>query len=314
MNNSRMRYIYHLDDLRKKKNISIKQICDGICSDRQYRKYLSGINNISDQRIMEFCEKLGISARDYYYSLNEKDNYNHSKIKNIYSKLTAGNLKETSVLLEEFTRNTPLTNQNERFLNYCKLRYKYDSNRNNAENVLKEINHNVNYPNCDKTDAFDFVDILFLLLIAQIEITQDKEQALNMLLSILKNPDLLYLSSENRNIIPTIYSNVAIMLGRLNKLEECILIAKQGVNYCLKYSYNKSLTRLYYSLSLSHKKLDHPFDAEYYSSLCITSAISRNNKNEINHFYKLLEDDFKKDPFILLLQNKTHLLKNESKS
>ena len=62
--------IIHLDNIRIQKNMTVEKLCDGICGDRQYRKYVSGYTNISEKRLMEFVNKLGISARDFYFSLS----------------------------------------------------------------------------------------------------------------------------------------------------------------------------------------------------------------------------------------------------
>ena len=95
MDNNRLRYIYHLDSIRIKKKVTVEKMCNGICSDRQYRKYLSGINNISDQKIMDFCNNLSISPRDFYYSLNEKDLYEYQEIRECKGK------KPFSIMINE---------------------------------------------------------------------------------------------------------------------------------------------------------------------------------------------------------------------
>lgn len=260
---------------------------------------------------MQFCDKLKISARDYYFSLDKKDNYIHLKIKKIYECLVSKQYEKTNYLIKHFSLKIPLTNQNNRFFQYCKLRYNYETNKTiNISLLTQKINKYLSYPECSNSKVFDFVDILFLMLISQIEIRQNKVHGLNALINILNSPEFLYLSSENRDILPPIYSNVSIMLGKLNRFSECIKIAEDGISYCNKYSYSKSLTRLYYSLSIANKKLNHLSDAEYNASLCLASAISTNNSAELNIFYELLRNDYNKDPFLQLMQNKGKLLKN----
>lgn len=299
MNDDRLRYIFHLDNLRQKKNITVKELCNNICSDRQYRKYLSGVNNISDQRIAEFCEVLGISTRDFYYTLNQKDQYIFNSIKVIYSKLISKSLKEAYRLLDEFRDIDNITNQNFRFLNYCRIRFDYDDNRVLPEGAIDRIKKYIPYPDCKDSEAYDFVDILFLLLISKIETKKENETGLNILLKILSNNEMIYLTAENRNIIPPIYANTSLMLGSLNKLHECLRISLEGIGYCKKHSFSSSLTWLYYSASIAHKKLDHQRDSKYYALLCMSSAIANNKPSVTSHFYNLLSSDFNNDPYLL---------------
>ena len=133
MDNDRLRYIYHLDSIRLKKKITVDEMCNGICSDRQYRKYLSGVNNISDQRIMEFCNNLSISARDFYYSLNEKDLYDYQIIRDLYYKIINKKYLSVTKTLDNLSKRDNLNKQNTRFYEYCKTRFLYE------KNILKKI-------------------------------------------------------------------------------------------------------------------------------------------------------------------------------
>lgn len=140
--------------------MTVNELCEGICSDRQYRKYLTGDNNISDQRIMEFCEKLGISARDFYFSLNEKDAYEFDKIRNIYLSILKKDYDKATQLLKQIQNIDALNIQNERFIHYCLIRSAYEQGKINALNALKQATKLVNYPECEHNDVFDFVEFL----------------------------------------------------------------------------------------------------------------------------------------------------------
>ena len=312
MANDRIRYIYHIDSVRIKKKITVDEICNGICSDRQYRKYLTGANNISDKKIMEFCNNLSISARDFYYSLNEKDMYEYKQIRGLYYKLINKKYFEVTETLKNLSKITNLNKQNARFYEYCKIRFLYENRHLDKDAVHKKYSKIVNYPNCIKNNAFDFVDIITILCIAQIEIELQIEDAMKLLIRILNDRNVLYLSAENKNILPPIFSSVSIMLGKLEKYLECIRVADEGVKYCIKYSLNKSLSRLYYSRAISYKKLDFINKAEFNAALCFSNVLSRNNTKETIYFFKLLSKDFKQDPFRLINKNKDSFIQISS--
>lgn len=168
MDRIRQQYMFHLDNIRLKKNITIKDLCDGICDDRQYRKYRSGDNNVSDIRLLEFCEKLGISSRDFYFTLNEKDEYDFNLLKELYNLIVNHKFSDAKKILDKGFRYSYLTIQNKRLLEYCKIRYFYIQKEYKGDQAVREISKNIDIQECCKKEIFDFVDVLFLLLLAEI--------------------------------------------------------------------------------------------------------------------------------------------------
>ena len=135
---------------------------------------------------------------------------------------------------------------------------------------------------------------------------------MRLLIRILNDQNILYLSAENKNILPSIYSSVSIMLGKLKKYQECRRVVDKGVEYCIKYSLNKSLSRLYYSRAIAYKKLDFIEKAEFNAALCFSNVLSRNKIKETNYFFKLLSKDFKQDPFRIISKNKDYFIQTGS--
>jgi len=307
MNIDKLRFIYHLDDIRDKKNMTVERLCHGICNSRQYRKYLTGVNNISDKRITEFCNVLGISTRDFYYSLSKNDIYQFNSVKTIYNYLTQKNYKKVRKHISEIVDVESFSIQNKKFLDYCSIRMKLEENLIYDIEALDKASAIICYPSCIKNEVFDFVDIIVLLLISQTEIKIKKTDALELLKKILVNNDTIYLSAESRNMIPTIYSTVSILLGRLRRTEESIEVAQVGIEYCNKFYFSKSLTWLYYCLADGYKRMLKPSLAEENAVLCFSNVLASKNANNIRTFYKLLYKDFQKDPF-QLIQDYKHVV------
>lgn len=300
--------IIHLDNIRIQKNMTVEELCDGICGDRQYRKYLSGDTNISEKRLMDFVNKLGISARDFYYSLYDKDRYDFNEIKNLYIKLEHKNYFDFTSKLDSLSKQEGLSFHNQRFLTFIETKYLIDKKDILETTAFSRFSEICEYPTCINKNVFDFVDIISLHLIAQLEYKTGKTGSIDLLLRILKDRNIMYLTSDTESILPSIYSNVSIILGRLGRVEEWIALALEGVNFCLANDYGKSLTRLYYSLSMAHKQLNNGTLAEHYAALCYSNAIARNNPNEAQQFFKLLEKDFNKDPYRMIVESKDKIL------
>lgn len=300
--------IIHLDNIRIQKNMTVEELCDGICGDRQYRKYVSGETNISEKRLMEFVNKLGISARDFYYSLYDKDRYDFNEIKHLYLKLEQKDYTDFNTKLDALSKLEGLSTHNQRFLSFIQTKYLLDKKDILESTAIFRFSDVCEYPRCLNKNVFDFVDIISLHLIAQLEYKIGKTDSVDLLLRILKDRSIMYITSDTESIIPSIYSNVSIILGRLGRTEEWISLATEGVDFCLNNDYGKSLTRLYYSLSMAHKQLNNGTLAEHYAALCYSNAIARNNPNEAQQFFKLLEKDFHKDPFRIIIESKDKIL------
>lgn len=302
MDRIRQRYMFHLDNIRRKKNITIKDLCDGICDDRQYRKYRSGENNVSDIRLLEFCERLGISSRDFYFTLNEKDEYDFKVLKNLYNFIVNKDYYEAKKILDKGFKHSYLTVQNRRLLEYCKIRYLYKQKEYTSDQAVKEIGININIQECCKNEIFDFVDILFLLMLAEIQVKTDKVQALDQLINILANPESIYMCPEKRDLIAPIYSNVSILLGRLNRFDELLKINSLGIEYCLKNSFSRSLTKLYQTRALALYKLERFSEAEEYIAKCISNSISIESIEVTTKLFAQLAKEFNKNPFDVLIE------------
>ena len=226
--------IIHLDNIRIQKKITVLELCEGICGDRQYRKYLSGETNISEKRLMEFVNKLGIGSRDFYYSLYDKDRYDFEEIKTLYLKLEAKNYDGFDEKLKALSKLEGLNSYNQRFLIFIQTEYSLGKKEISEAQAIIKFSEISEYPECINKNVFDFVDIISLHLIAQLEYKQGKTGSVDLLLRILRDRDIMYLSSDNESILPSIYSNVSIILGRLGRIDEWISLASEGVKFCLK--------------------------------------------------------------------------------
>ncbi|MGD9909994.1 MAG: hypothetical protein AB7U79_05280 [Candidatus Izemoplasmatales bacterium] len=150
--------------------------------------------------------------------------------------------------------------------------------------------------------AFDYVDILLLLFVAEIEVKSHRTETLYKLTDLLKTNQVLYLSPDSRELISPIYSNVCIMFGRLSKYEDILEINKAGIDFCLKYSFSKSLTRLYYTRSIALKKLNRSEESEEFAAKCLFNSLSLNNIDDYHQFSQCIMKDFNKSSVIIINQ------------
>ena len=300
--------MYHLDNLRRSKRITVEKFCEEICSDRQYRRLLSGEQNVSDQKITEFCNKLGISTIDFYYSANEKDKYEYSKIVKLYNYLSVGQYELFKKDYEKVKKERLVNKQNNRFFTFTLLKYQYLTGNIKDRVYIEELSKICNYPKCIKFKTFDFVDIISLQIISEIEVKNDIKTALTLLSKILTSKDMVYISSESRHILPNIYGTVSILLSRLKLHGESLKTANSGINYSILHSDFSTLTHLYYSKAYTLLQMNQVKQAQIVAAKCLSNAISRGIKSEYEVAVKLIEKNFNIEPLSLFQTYKNELI------
>ena len=303
MYRKRVRDMEHLDTIRKKKNITIEKLCKDICNVRQYSKYKSGENSISEIRLVQLLESMNVSTRDFYFTLHEKDNEDFNRIKKIYSSITNENYIDAKEMLDAGINEPYLSIQNTRLFEYCRIRYLYDSKKNLPLYTVDLLKKQINIKNISKTKIFDYVDILFLLLLAKIEVTVNKTETLDILIKILKNPEMLYFSPEKRDLIAPMYSNVCVMLGKLGRYEEMLVINSLGIDFCKNYSFSRSLTKLYECRAITLNDLERFSETEEFIVKCYANSLANDTEDMAKKLYIKLVKKFNKSPVDLLMEH-----------
>lgn len=301
-------YIELIDELRREYKLKVEDFCDGICNPRTYRRMLSGERAITHERIFQFCEKLKLSPSDFYYTSSNRDRFELQKILELYKMIFTHDYSQFFESISKINRKRLFSNQNEKFLDYCELKAKYVHHLSRDNEVLNSLYSIANYPDCLNKKTFDFVDLNILMLIAEIQIKYDEFSSLDKLIEILNNKLNIITRSDTSRMFPTIYSNVSLFLSRLNRHPEVIDISTKGIEYSIEFNLMSSLAHLHYLKSHSLLLIGNKMESEIEACKCISSAIAKNNKEEIRVFIKELEFDHGISPFDLLKRHSDEII------
>lgn len=301
------KYAIHLDNLRQKHHITVEEFCFDIVDPRTFRRYKTGEKTLTHIKIVDFCKKLKISPTDFYFSARENDNYDYQQVNKLY--LLASNKKYDDFKLA--ASKLSLRNIDdihvERYLHFCHCKVDYELKNRDEKSTVDRLKEIIDYPECLQYNAFDFVSLVSIQLIAEIEVKFNKEQALNKLIDLLINPNMIYTSSETTTILPSIYANVSILLLRLKKFSEALNISQKGIDYSIQYSNFNGLAHLYYAKSNASLHLGKRPMAELNSILCIMTALSKRSLYEVEMFTKVLTQELGTNPMSLFEKYKDQL-------
>jgi len=312
MNNESILQAQHLDDIRNHKKVTVEELCDGICNDRTYRRYVSGFSVLPFTKLKKFCNKLEISISDFFYSLSQKDRKVYSSLANIYDLLISKDFETSKKAFEKFKYRNQLDSQNLRFYNYIEIRLNYDSEFTSEQSTFQLLRTQCKYDTLNKKAAFDFVDILYLHLISQIEIKSKITCAMEMLENILISDESIYISSENKYILTPIYANIAIMFGNLGRIQESLHLSQLGIKFCKHYQISDSLSNLYYTEMLCHLHQGEQEKTFASAVKCLANCISSGEPDDLNIYINLIQGDLGINPFLLFNRVESSL-KRDSK-
>lgn len=289
----------HLDDIRINKNVTIEDLCDGITDSRQFRRYKSGYSDLPFSKLKAFCDKLKISLNDFYYSLLQKDRKIYSKLAEIYDTCQASDYDEAQEKLNRFSNANGLDNQNKKFYDFLNLYLNYHFGRTSTIDTIAKLKSKCSYEKLKKQKVFDFIDILYINLIMITETNIGINKSVNLLESILRTSDYIYISSENKHILPPIYANLAIYYGQQGNTKKSLALAEEAIMFCRHHSILDSLPSLYYSKTLCYKDLGDTPTCYKAAIECISACLVLGNNQDINLYRNLITKDLGMDPISL---------------
>lgn len=307
------KYAVHLDILRQQNKMTVEQFCSDIVDERTFRRYKTGEKTISYTKIAAFCDRLKIHPSDFFYSAKTNDQNEYKRINHLYTLMRRrdfeGFKKEVHTVDKEYIFDI----QNRRFFDLTLAYVAFELKEKSLDELYITFSELADYPKCLTHQSFDFVSIGALLKIAEIEIKQKKESALNLLMDILSNSDMIFASYINLKVIPTLYADVCIFLLRLHRFKAANYVAQNGINYALRNSDYTVLSYLYYTKAYALLMLNDLENAELNAARCLASIISKQADEEIELFYRVLKKDFKVDPYTFVTKFFPDLLNQTKK-
>lgn len=302
MDDISLKYTNHLDNLRRQKNIKVSDLCLGICSDRQYRRYISGEQVLSQDKLFEFCNKLGVSPNDFFFSSMSKDKLEYHKIAKLYERVRSKKYDDFMDYHNEILKIKITDQQNQRFFNFTVIRYNHDTGKITLYDALEKFSKLVNYPKNYNDKFFDFVDIITIDEISKIEVKLKlpETKALDLMERLLTDRSFVYISANARDILPLIYGGVALQFGIKGELEKALKVATEGIKYSIRNRSDKSLDQLYYVKSLAEYKLGFKKEAYLDGGRCIAAVLTSGEEKKIKMYINVLKDDYSLEPYDLL--------------
>lgn len=296
MNKLYKNYTIFLDELRIEAGMTELEFTYGVCHDRTYRKYLSGQSVMSQKVHNGLCMKLGFTIEEFLYAFDKKDENEYQKVYELYLYIKTFDKENALKLLVLFKDKVFVNYIAERLYSYCAIYYNELFLGDTKAHIYSRYQKLINYPECLDKKYFDIIDALGLYRITQLELKMKKRQALDTLYDLLVKDDFIFVSSESRNMLPSIYEVTSKGYGMFGELDKSLLIATKGIEYSLKIMNLHDLHNMYYYQALCNYKMGFKSKAILAARNCLYTLVVTKKKTSYIKYYDMLKRDFSIEP------------------
>lgn len=288
------KYLLHLDYLRRISNLGIESFVEGICSPRQYHRYLNGTSHIPYDTFSKLCKRLDLSVNEFNFSFQSLGNSEFDDVRVFYSALCNRDKTKSEQSFNKLKNHNFNNDEAMRFFQFCETFYNqlygYITKFTAFDRYVKLIN----YKNFEEKSIYTFMDGLCLIEIASLEMELGKTDAITYLHEMLSDRKSRYVSSNTRYVLPQLYVRISKMYGINNQLDKSLEIAKEGVIYSLSINDMSTLEFLYYFIFLCNLKLKNLDEAKIYKQKCLSICDIKERPDLQTKYKNLIASDLLK--------------------
>jgi len=280
------KYVLHLDYLRRLEKIKTEKFVEGVCSDRQWRRYLNGSHIIPQTKLTLICNKLGITMSEFEVSFLKREESTNKNLIQFEKAINSFDTNKANVIKSSLDI-TSMDSNEKKFYEYCMILYEHIINKAADHYIIDKYSKLINFPFNKTKTMFTYLEVCCLNRIAKIERKFQKFDALEVLYDILLSDNKIYLSSNNRYYLPTIYHTVTKSLWFKGDIDNSLRMTQKGISYSLGISDNKTLAGLYYIESYILDTMNRKNEAYEAAKKCIATCISKGDYKMVNFYNKM---------------------------
>lgn len=271
----------HLDQLRIDHNLTVEVFCDGITTDRQYRRYVSGDSVVSPKNLGLFCKKLHLTIDEFYFSFYHNDTREYQKVVNIYELVSARQLEQAKEAMNQLPKKEYLTEETAQFLTYCEILYGLYCKQYTAAHAVELFCSIIDYPECTKKNTISLIEVITIRTIVWQNALLGKFEDADILYAMVENPKRQFVNENTRGFMPNIYLTLSKTYGMKEDFTLAIQLAEKGINASIEGNYVKSLMILYYVLSTCQYKIGNRQSAYESAKKAVATAIALGNDKDL---------------------------------
>jgi tetratricopeptide (TPR) repeat protein len=281
----------HLDKLRMDYHLTVGQFCDGITTDRQYRRYLSGDSFVSPKNLEQFCQKLRLTIDEFYFSFYNNDKREYQKVVQIYKLLGKRNVQEAKELMDQLPHKQYLTEETQQFLEYCEIMYGFYTKQYTQAHTIDLLRNIIDYPHCTNKNTISLIEIITIRTIVWQQALLGIFDDADVLYAMIENPKRQFVNENTRSFMPNIYETLSKTYGIKEDYKLAIQLAEKGIKASIEGNYVSALLVLYYTLSTCQYRIGNRQSAYESAKKAVATAIALDDQSNLDKLNKMLQKE-----------------------
>lgn len=293
MSNRTREFGLFIDGLRIERDISREDFCDGIMSLSQYKRYLRGDTSIPNGRLVLIADRLKFSINEIHILFSRKHDSDNNKVLALYRLVHEQKINQAYKLGRELGMGSILSDHTTQMYDFCMLIIQHSLKLVSDIHVLDLYSKLIDYPNCIQKSSFNMVEISTLIQIVNLSAKLGDFEAANFLYNILSDDNFELSLTDKSSYLPSVYSNLAKILGMQEDYTRVLEITNRGIQYCKKNFRTASLPNLFFYNSLAHLVLNQRDKALESAKKTFMLVYVEGSIEKFNFFKHLFEKQFK---------------------
>jgi len=292
MNDGAREFGLFIDGLRLERDISREDLCDGVMSLSQYKRYLRGDTSIPNGKLISIADRLKFSINDIHLLFSKKHDNEKNKVLHLYSLVREQQISKAYELGRELGKDIFLSDHTTQMYDFCMLLIQHSLNLVSDVHVLELYSKLIDYPNCIHKTSFNSVELSTLIQIVNLSAKVDNYEAANFLYQILSKDDFNFTSTYGSDHLPSVYSNISKIFGMQDDYTKVLDVTNRGIKYCLDNCRTNSLSHLYFYNALALQILDQKPEALQSAKKCFMLLFIESRDDNLKSFKVIFEKRF----------------------
>ena len=283
----------YIEQLRIKRNITIKDLTEGIISQRQYKRYLLNVSEMPNRIFFELTERLGFNSVKILHDVEEEKQKENKLVEGFYNDVVNRNFDEAKAFIRKYKKHQFLLPEFKMYFDASEALYYYQIKEYDKPKTAEIFKNLVNYPNVLEKSIFDQTELIILsLLLMMISDQQEKQILIDKLTTfILQDKLIVGTDLYAKQFIRLRLAREHGINGNDNKVIE---ICKQGLEVSRRPSIHFNYDFFYYYLALAYRNKKDMKTALYYIKNLYNYVMWHDDGRKVDSYQEKMKKDFDK--------------------
>ncbi|MFU8793399.1 MAG: hypothetical protein ACNA7K_05170 [Acholeplasmataceae bacterium] len=299
------------EKLRFQRQMSQEEFATDIVSLRQYRRYLNGDCEIPYRVLNQFSEKLGFKSEHVILELESERLFETRTINAFYNAVANQDMIEADRILKDIDKRYILDKSNITVYEHALNLYRYNQKKINLGQLIDHTKQLINYPKILSNKTMSSAELIILSSLLNYPDVEQRDGIVEKLNEVINNT-VHIISGLNDRMTLLILFRLAKYTGAQKDFETTLNYCNKAISYNQLQHMNYLLDYFYYYKALCHYRLQEVDAYEHSVYQCYNILEVSQNKSKKSKFKTLIEEDFKIDLDLFIINYTQKLLKKAS--